>query len=642
MGVRPRTSRPIAIVGSGVMGRRLSTVFMASGYNVRIYDISQEALQETVDYVETHKQEYSLMPRISKEKQTINGATEGNGTSRRETETTITKIDFETYTYAPFGDYQIFTNMETALCDAWLMIEAVPEKLDIKAQVFSELDTKAPADCIFASNSSSFKSSLMMASVSPERRKRLLNTHFTLLPAIRTVELMTCGDTDPQLFVHLEDVFGECGLLPVTARCESTGFVFNRLWAAVKREIMHILSDGVSDPSEIDILWEHMFKNGPLPCQLMDQVGLDTVAFVEDNYAKERGLGTEATVDWLRREYIDQGRLGKKCSKGGLYPPLIRSATAQETPPDPHTAAKDIFLIDVGLGHNARDVSQVHSNGKVLRLNLATQKLSPVVVGQNLPDGIDVSLEQQKIFWTNMGRSTAACDGSVWSANMDGSTIRCLVPPGKTHTPKQIAALDWRQQVYFCDREGTSVHRCNYDGTGHEVLVQRHAENSGTLLDQMRLWCVGIAVDAERNLMYWTQKGPSKGGRGRIFCAGLDIPPGQSAECRSDIRLIFDNLPEPIDVEIDSTTQTLYWTDRGEHPMGCALYCAYVGGETIDMEKLILARHFHEPVGLKLDRVNNLVYVGDLGGSLYSVSLDEGLKIELVRHDGCYTGVTLV
>ncbi|KAJ5733845.1 Dehydrogenase multihelical [Penicillium malachiteum] len=640
MAVKPRTDRPVAVIGGGVLGRRIACVFVAAGYHVHILDNSAEALKTAIEYIDAHKEEYSMMPRICKETESSSG--EPENVDEKGSQSSTPKVDLESYTHAPFGNYKPFTEMEPTISNAWLAIEAVPEKLDLKIDIFAEMDAAAPADCIFGTNTSSFKSSLMVSKVSPERRKRMLNIHFAMLPAVRTVELMTDGETDSEIFPYLEDVLGECGMLPATARCESTGFIFNRLWAAVKREIMHILSDGVSDPSEIDLLWEHMFKNGPLPCQLMDQVGLDTVAYIEDNYVKERGIDGSSTVDWLRREYIEKGRLGKKSQNGGLYPPHVRSSSAEAMPTNPHTAAKDIYVLDVGLGSNARDVSQVHSNGKILRLNLATQKLTPVVVGQNLPDGIDVSLGIQKIFWTNMGRSTAACDGSVWMTNLDGSKTRCLVPPGKVHTPKQIAVVDSRQQVYFCDREGTSVHRCNYDGSNHEKVVQRHILKEMTLLDQMRLWCVGVAIDDEHGWMYWTQKGPSKGGRGQIFCAGLDIPSGESADNRSDIRLIFDNLPEPIDIEIDSSTQTLYWTDRGEHPMGCALYRAYVGGESIDLQKVILARHFHEPIGLKLDKVNNIMYVTDLGGSLYSVSLEDGLKVELVRNDGCFTGITLV
>lgn len=186
------------------------------------------------------------------------------------------------------------------------------------------------------------------------------------------------------------------------------------------------------------------------------------------------------------------------------------------------------------------------------------------------------------------------------------------------------------------------MHRCNYYGKNHTCLIQRRAEPEMSLLDRMTLWCVGIALDIDRDLMYWAQKGPSKSGRRQIFVAGIDISPGEKAENRPDIRLIFDNLPEPIDIEIDASTQTLYWTDRGEHPLGCALYRACVGGESTDYQKVMLARHFNEPIGLKLDRVNGFVSVADLGGSLCSVSLNDGTKVELVSNDGCYTGLTLV
>lgn len=187
------------------------------------------------------------------------------------------------------------------------------------------------------------------------------------------------------------------------------------------------------------------------------------------------------------------------------------------------------------------------------------------------------------------------------------------------------------------------MHRCKFDGSNHEILVQRHVDNDELLLEQMRSLCVGIAIDYENALMYWTQKGPSKGGRGRIFRTGINIPPRETAENRSDIEMMWENLPEPIDIGIDSETQTLYWTDWGEHPLGCAPYCFYVGGGNIDfIQKVIVARHFHEPIGLKLGKAHDIVYVADLGGSLYSVSLDDGLKVKLIRNNGCYTRLTLV
>ncbi|KAJ6151610.1 Dehydrogenase multihelical [Penicillium chermesinum] len=589
MPVEPRTDRPVAVIGGGPLGRRIGCTFVASGYDLHIQDSSAEALQGAMKYIDVHKEEYSMMSRINKGREG-----EPDRAAR----------------------FEAFEEIAPAVSNAWLVIEATPENLDLKTNLFAELDVNAPPDCILGSNSSLFRSGLMISKVSSERRKRVLNIHYPVLPAIRTVELMTNDETSPDIFPYLENILGECGLIPVITTCESTGFIFNRLWAAINHELLHILSDGVSDPHQMDLLWEHFFKNGPLPCQLMDEVGLDIIALIEDDYVKERSLNSKLSADWLRREFIEKGRLGRRSEKGGLYPPRERPTTAEATPTSPYPAVKDIYLLDVGLGSNAPDASQVHTNGKVLRLNLATQKLTPIVVRQPLPDGIDVSLSKQRIFWTNMGRSTASCDGSVWSTNLDGSETRCMIAPGKVHTPKQIAA--------------------------HEIIVQRRVDPESTLLDRMRAWCVGIAVDDQHGLMYWTQKGPSKGGRGRIFSAGLDIPEGETAETRTDIRLVFDSLPEPIDLAIDAQTQTLYWTDRGEHPTGCALYRAYVGGESMDLHKVILARHFHEPIGLRLDKVNNTVYVADMGGSLYSVSLEDGVKVELIRNDGCYTGIALV
>jgi len=222
MAVKPRTDRPVAVVGAGVLGRRIGCVFVAAGYNVHIHDISTSVLDSALSYIDAHKEEFSLMPRISKEKEEISGLDKENG-EKSETETAITKIDLESYTQAPFGTCKTFTELDATVHDVWLAMEVVPEKLEMKRDVFADLDAKTPADCILASNSSSFKSSLMSCRVSPGRRSKVLNVHFTMPPSIRTVELMTNGETDPPVVTYLEDVLGECGLLPVTARRESTG-----------------------------------------------------------------------------------------------------------------------------------------------------------------------------------------------------------------------------------------------------------------------------------------------------------------------------------------------------------------------------------------------------------------------------------
>ncbi|KAH8657907.1 hypothetical protein BX600DRAFT_524063 [Xylariales sp. PMI_506] len=281
--------RPIAILGAGVLGRRIACSYVAGGYKVHIRDPSAEAQQAALDYVEANKVEFAThIP---------GGAPEA------------------------FGACATFEHIEDAVRDAWLVVEAVPEVLEIKIDTLGELDRLAPADCIFASNSSSYKSSLMLGKVSADRRPLVCNMHYYMPPAARAVELMTDGETHPEIFTFLTEVLKKSGMQPVTAKKESTGFIFNRFWAAMKREALMIMAEGVSDPKQIDELFTNMFHTSIGPCQMMDGVGLDTVAFIEDNYIKERGLDGSLTVDWLRENYVNKGKLGNKCDKGGFYPP---------------------------------------------------------------------------------------------------------------------------------------------------------------------------------------------------------------------------------------------------------------------------------------------------------------------------------
>lgn len=170
------------------------------------------------------------------------------------------------------GTAQGFESLEDALADAWLVIEAVPEKLQIKIDTFAQLDMQAPSDCILASNSSSYRSSEMLEKVSESAKKRILNMHYYMPPQCMVVELMTDGYTEESIFPFLVERCKEGNTLPFVARKQSTGFIFNRLWAAVKRETLSILAEGVSVPEEIDALWTEMFIKGrSTPCHMMDR-----------------------------------------------------------------------------------------------------------------------------------------------------------------------------------------------------------------------------------------------------------------------------------------------------------------------------------------------------------------------------------
>lgn len=355
--------RPLAILGGGVLGRRIATVWVAAGYNVNIRDPSQEQCNAAQHFVEINA------PIFAKK----------YGEN------------------AKFGKIQAHTDLAPAVENAWFVIEAVPEKLQLKISTMGDLDRLAPADCILGSNSSSYKSSEMLEQVDPKRRNRVCNTHYSMPPDNRTVEIMTCGQTDPAVFPFLVQHHKAVGMLPAVARKESTGFILNRIWAAVKREIMMVLAEGVSEPAEIDALWWEMFgRPQSVPCAMMDMVGLDTVAFIEDHYVAERHLDHSLTTDFIKKNYIEQGKLGAKSGNGGLYPPGHTTKTqGPETSHHDSHAAPTLYILELGT------LEGFHA-GKVYVGGADGREMKAIVHDQPMPDGVDVSLKLGRIFWTNM------------------------------------------------------------------------------------------------------------------------------------------------------------------------------------------------------------------------------------------------
>ena len=204
-------------------------------------------------------------------------------------------------------------DMAEAVRDAWLVVEAIPERLDLKQRLFAELDELAPADAILATNSSSLKSSLLINEVS--KPERVMNAHFYQPPDWNAVELMTCGQTDPAAIDLMRKMLARYGLEPFHVRKESTGFIYNRVWAAIKREALSVVEEGVADPEDVDRLFCSLHGATMGPFQLMDRVGLDVVLDIEEHYASERD-GIPAGPRNLLRRMIADGKLGAKSGEG--------------------------------------------------------------------------------------------------------------------------------------------------------------------------------------------------------------------------------------------------------------------------------------------------------------------------------------
>jgi hypothetical protein len=302
-----------------------------------------------------------------------------------------------------------------------------------------------------------------------------------------------------------------------------------------------------------------------------------------------------------------------------------RSKTRQSAP---KAAVARLFFLDLA----GRRVMSCNPDGSDLK--------TIVTDARKLPDGIVVDVEAGHIYWTSMG-SVVANDGSILRADLDGKNLAIIVPEGRTHTPKQLQLDKKNGKLYWSDREGMRVMRANLDGSNIETLIETgHGDEDRR---DTRKHCVGIALDVDRGHVYWTQKGPDNAGQGRIFRAGIDLPKGQTPSARRDIELLYDALPEPIDLDLDLTNRTMYWTDRGDPPRGNTVNRAPMDvtpGARKDPE--IIFNHLMEGIGLALDLKNNRIFMTDLGGSVYSANLDGSNKKNFLFAQGNLSGITYV
>jgi len=299
---------------------------------------------------------------------------------------------------------------------------------------------------------------------------------------------------------------------------------------------------------------------------------------------------------------------------------------SEKTPNEKNAVTGRIFFLDLG-------------GGRVLSANPDGSDLKTIVVeGRKFPDGLAVDIAAGHLYWTNMG-NVKENDGSILRSDLDGKNINTIVAPGGTFTPKQIQIEKRTGKLYWCDREGMRVMRANLDGSNIETLVDT-SEGDPRPGPDARKWCVGIAVDAAGGKFYWTQKGSDDAGQGRIFRANIELPRGQTPANRQDIELLYDNLPEPIDLDLDVAHRVMYWTDRGDPPRGNTVNRAPMDptpGNRKDPE--ILFSHLMEGIGLALDLKGGRMFITDFAGTVYSANLDGSNKKTLLFAEGNLTGI---
>ena len=277
------------------------------------------------------------------------------------------------------------------------------------------------------------------------------------------------------------------------------------------------------------------------------------------------------------------------------------------------------------------------SGGRIHTMNTDGSDRKTIVSDCRNCDGIVVDVEAGHIYWTNMGVPSLN-DGSVERADIDGKNRKVIIPEGGTFTPKQIHLDRKNGKLYWCDREGMRVMRSNLDGSKIETLVET-GRGDADRHDQTK-WCVGITIDPQREQIYWSQKGPDNAGLGRISSTNTEIPRGETATNRTDIEVLFDGLPEPIDLELDERNRVLYWTDRGDPPRGNTVNRTPIDvkPKSGDMPEIVLT-HLMEGIGIALDVPGNRMFVTDFAGSIYSARLDGSQSRNFLYAQGNLTGI---
>jgi len=275
----------IGVVGAGTMGAQIALHCAAHGYRVRLFSRSTETLQRAA---QGHALE--LEQRLARQDITVD-----------EQEGLLSRI-------------QSTTDMQEAVAKADLVIENVPEDLEIKRAVFGQLDRLSPHHTLLATNSSSICISALEDVT--QRSERMLNMHFYSPVWQRPmVELMGGTATTEETMARARHFVRTLDLTPLSVRKESMGFLFNRVWRAIKKECLHLVDDGVASFEDVDRAWIIAFKTPAGPFGFMDMVGLDVVRDIEMGYYRASGDASDAPPQILL-DKIAKGELGLKTGKG--------------------------------------------------------------------------------------------------------------------------------------------------------------------------------------------------------------------------------------------------------------------------------------------------------------------------------------
>jgi len=275
----------ILIIGSGTMGQQIGLLFAANGYDVVLYDISDDIL----------KNAYSRIVKLS------GSMVKAGKYSKSDMENALTRI-------------RLTTSPEKAAENADLINESAPENPELKGKIFGMFHQLCKPETVFTTNTSSLLPSMFaQASGRPER---LCALHFHDVLLTNVVDVMPHPGTSPEI-VELVKAFAEKNnLLPIVLNKEHSGYVFNFMFMAFLSSALTLAQREVAPISEIDNAWTGVMHTKSGPFAIMDAIGLDTVCTITTARAEKTGDKQGKANALFLKEYVNAGKLGIKSGQG--------------------------------------------------------------------------------------------------------------------------------------------------------------------------------------------------------------------------------------------------------------------------------------------------------------------------------------
>jgi 3-hydroxybutyryl-CoA dehydrogenase len=280
-----KTIKKIAVIGTGILGTQIAMIARYKNYDVYLYDSVDRMFYQTIERYFKDLRNSNIEP------------------------------------YIPFkywdeitSSCHICNSIEEAIKAADLVIEAVPEELELKKNIFKILGKHAPVNAILATNSSSYPVSYFEESSG--RPEYCLNIHFyQILTGKNMVDLMKGSCTKQEIFDAAVEWVKSLGMIPLVVKKEVMGFCFNRIWRSVKKEALYLWGNDFVDFRDIDRAWMIFtgMKQGPFG--IMDRIGLDTVYNIETIYFEHSKKPDDIPPKALK-DMVDKKNLGVKTGKG--------------------------------------------------------------------------------------------------------------------------------------------------------------------------------------------------------------------------------------------------------------------------------------------------------------------------------------